>query len=89
MQYYLEVLPKNEKISVEITLASRRSAFETNADVILKKMKQNALKYRKNEIENMGYTIWSGECMNSSCTPVTDIVYKMLERDLKKVGWIE
>ena len=89
MQYYLEVLPESERISVEIALASRRSAFEENVDDIFKKMKQNALKYRKNKIENMGYTIWSGECMSSSCTPVTDIIYKMLENDLKKVGWIE
>lgn len=39
--------------------------------------------------EFISFIIHTGVCMDSSCTPVTDIVYDMLKNDLKKIAWIK
>lgn len=89
MQYYLEVLPANEKFGIEIELNDDRGYFNKDSKAIFESMEKKAREQRGDKCEYISYTIWSGVCMDSSATPVTDVVYKMLIEDLGKIGWIK
>lgn len=52
-------------------------------------LQRKARKYRGDKCKNIGFAIWGGRCMDSSETPVTDLVYKLLIDDMKTIGWIK
>lgn len=88
-QYYLIPLPYGEKICIEITLCSERDYLGKRSEEIFPMLQREARKYRGDKCKNIGFTICGGRCMDSSETPVTDLVYKLLIDDMKSIGWIK
>jgi hypothetical protein len=89
LQYYLSPLEIGMKNEVEIKLQDDRDYLEHEAKEIFRKLAQEANKYRENSKEYISFSIYVGRCMDSTSTPVTDIVYKLLKDDLKRIGWVE
>lgn len=89
LQYYLEPLELGKESIVEISLNDDRDYFGHNSEEIFEMLKKSTDKYRRQNKEFINVSICGGGCMNSSPTPVTDIVYQMLKKDLKKIAWIK
>lgn len=89
MQYYMEPLPLEKENVVEIKLSDDRKNFGCEVEDVFKIIMEAADNYRSGKKEFISFIIHTGVCMDSSCTPVTDIVYDMLKNDLKKIAWIK
>lgn len=90
LQYYMEPLPLETESIVEIDLQNGRNYFEPKRSTnIFEKMRVAVDRYRGGQKEFISLSIHGERYAHSSSTPVTDIVYKMLIDDLKKIAWIK
>lgn len=82
MTWYVEALPITQNSTVDIRL--RKLSISEELDAFIQ---NNHVSLRSNLPDNS--VIWHSQSLNlCNLTPVTNIVYKWLEDDLKKAGWL-
>ena len=83
MQWYLEVLPLGSTSQIDIEYREDR----TDSEDVFRKIKDSYIQNRADLTFRHAFIDSSVLRLNES-TPVTTVVYKWLENDLKKIGWL-
>ncbi|AXR16908.1 alpha/beta fold hydrolase [Bacillus sp. E25] len=88
LEWYLEPLPIHEEPKIEIGISKEKIRFFED-DSIMEEINEKIKKYRPQASEWLWASRTSQALDIYGSTPVTDLIYKWLEKDLKSIYWIK